>query len=241
MLAINLATLDERVTAPAGIVYSTDPRRARGHDDKDYFVKGPESEVVFAELAGCLLASAAGIIVAPVAVCRFAAQTYAGSEMVASIGRNVAPWLSHDRAVNFPMLYEAIVVDAWLANIDRNLGNVVARPSGHGKAELVFIDYEKSVTLRQYPLIKSTMVEPAKLWPTGELGSILRQHKPLLPPTVSSGAIRELGETDGAIQVLIDQVLECVGPIEWAESSVEATIGRAKRIDAIVGEVWQAR
>jgi hypothetical protein len=59
----NLTTLDSTVSAPPGIVYSTNPRRAEGEDGYSYFVKGPATEIAFAEIAGCLFAAEAGLLV----------------------------------------------------------------------------------------------------------------------------------------------------------------------------------
>src|ERR1051326_3318565 len=64
-----LMTLDSHMSAPSGIVYSTNPRKAEAVNGKTYVVKGPELETVFAELAGCMLAATVGIPVPPVAVC----------------------------------------------------------------------------------------------------------------------------------------------------------------------------
>ena len=79
MNVVELATLDEVVGQSAGLVYSTQPRRAVGSNGVDYFVKGPDPEIVFAELAGCSLARAVGIPVAAVDLCMFEGQRYAGS------------------------------------------------------------------------------------------------------------------------------------------------------------------
>jgi len=71
--------------------------------------------------------------------------------------------------INFNDLFAAIVVDVWLANHDRNIGNVLPRPHDR-EVEFVFIDFEKSVALHPSPVVTSTMLEPRKLWPRGLLG-----------------------------------------------------------------------
>src|SRR5688500_8320006 len=122
LTVINLLTLDAPVLGPQGIVYSTGPRRGVGFDRANYFVKGPENAIVFAELAGCLLASHVGLAVAPARVCHFGGEMYCGSVSVATIGRDAEPWLrSPATTINFPELFDAVVVDAWLGNGDRNL------------------------------------------------------------------------------------------------------------------------
>jgi hypothetical protein len=233
---IDLLTLDSRVGAPEGIIYSTSPRRAEGSDNASYFVKGPEPEVVFAELAGCLLAMEVGLSVPEVAVCRYGETIYCGSCKVTNALRDVSPWLKQPLNVrNFGDLYDAIVVDAWLANNDRNLGNVLGRPAGGSEIELVMIDFEKSKALRPNPLIESGQVDSHSLWPTGELGGILRQRKPLTPPAAIVERVREIGRNCAS---LIAEVGDKFGPVEWAGNCTEALSRRAVRIDEIVRQVW---
>ena len=88
----------------------------------------------------------------------------AGSREVSGV-RLVEPWLRKPRcAINFQEMFAAIVVDVWLGNVDRNMGNIIGDPAGE-QLELVFIDFEKSVTLRPSPFIKSGMIGPRDLWP----------------------------------------------------------------------------
>src|SRR5262245_33957800 len=113
--SVELRTFDEPVVAPAGIVYSTQPRTATGDAGEDYFVKGPDVEVVFAELAGCLLAQCVGATVPPVAVCRFEGEAFCGSRRAAGIGRNALPWLTNPGSrTDLYELYAVIVIDTWL-------------------------------------------------------------------------------------------------------------------------------
>jgi hypothetical protein len=236
---IDLQTLEEGVTAPAGIVYSTSPRKAATEAGTEFFVKGPEPHIVFPELAGCLLAAAVGLIVAPVAVCCFDGASYCGSERVADIGRNVGPWLRNPaRVANFADLFSMIVVDVWLANKDRNEGNVLVRPKAGGRAEFVMIDFEKSVTLGPTPTVLSPMVPPAAMWPTGDLGTAIRQQKPIAPPTAMLSRINAFVETPGAVKGIIDVVLDRFQPVDWAEGSVDTLIYRGRHISRLVGEVW---
>ena len=76
----NLDTLGGAVSAPDGVIYSTSPKRAEGADSFSYFVKGPSQEIVFAELAGCLLAREVGLLVPDVAACAFDNDIYCGSQ-----------------------------------------------------------------------------------------------------------------------------------------------------------------
>ncbi|MDB4886997.1 MAG: hypothetical protein JWN79_2435, partial [Gemmatimonadetes bacterium] len=54
----------------AGLVFSTRPRIAGASDGFDYFIKGPEIEVVVAEAVGYELAARAGLDVPEWALCR---------------------------------------------------------------------------------------------------------------------------------------------------------------------------
>ena len=180
--AVDLLTMDSRVCPPPGMVYSTDPHRAEGEDGHSYFVKGPDVEVVFAELAGCSLAASVGLPVPPVATCAYNGSLYAGSRKVEF--REMRPLLkSTARLQNAADLYNMIVVDVWLANPDRNMGSLVGTQLGRGKLEMMFIDFEKAVALRPNPLLQTSMLTPRQVWPTGELGTSLRQSKPLYAPS----------------------------------------------------------
>src|SRR5262249_41819380 len=90
---VPLLTIDEQVRAPYEVVYSTNPRRAEGSNHLSYFIKGPNIEIVFAEIAGCLLAKEVGLQVPDVAACEFEGETYAGSVKVGDAVRDIEPWL----------------------------------------------------------------------------------------------------------------------------------------------------
>lgn len=135
--------------------------------------------MVFAEISGCVLAREVGLTVPDVAACYLADETYAGSQKVDDALREIDPWLSRPpKVANFGELFETIVVDAWLANKDRNIGNILARPIGGSHVEFVIIDFEKSRALRRTPTISSTMLGSRELWPSGELGRVVSQRKP---------------------------------------------------------------
>jgi hypothetical protein len=232
-----LLTFDSRVSAPEGIAYSNDPHAAEGDDGISYIVKGPDPEVVFAELVGCLFAREVGLLVPDVALCTFGESKYCGSAKVIDAMRNVAPWLNRRQKVrNFTDLYNVIVVDAWLANDDRNMGNVLVRPVRGSEIDLVMIDFEKSKTLRPNPIIGSTMVEPERLWPTAELGQALRHQKPLFAALGIIERIRNVSRNRCA--EIIASVVEKLGPIDWSENSIEAVSRHAERIEEIAGEIW---
>lgn len=235
---VPLETLMGPVSSPSGLVYSTGPSVALGVDGLDYFVKGPDPETVFAELAGCLLAGKVGLVVPRVAVCTFAGDRYCGSEKATKLGRNVEPWLANPRRLrNFQDLYATVVVDAWLANNDRNMGNILVRSAGDSY-ELVMIDFEKSVALKPSPSIQSTMVPARELWPTDSLGKILRKSKPLHPPASMIGRIQALAADREAMTDALGSVTQAFASVAWCEDCVEALIKRASKLPEIVGEIW---
>jgi len=234
--AVELLTMDGRVCPPPGMVYSTDPHRAEGEDGNSYFVKGPDVEVVFAELAGCTLAAAVGLPVPPVATCAYDGSLYAGSRKV-DVREMGLLLKSTARILNATDLYNMIVVDVWLANPDRNMGSLVGTQLGHGKVEMMFIDFEKSVVLRPNPLIQTSLVGPRQVWPTGELGTILRQSKPLYPPVGILNAIERL--TLARCEELLEPICKALPAAIWAEDSAFALSRRCEGIRTLTEEVWR--
>jgi hypothetical protein len=180
---VNLETYDVPVVPPPGMFYSTDPHSAVGDNGISYIVKDTALEVVFAEIAGLSLAREAGMPVPDAVACvGDADEIYAGSAFVPGI-RVMDAWLAQPaKVVNYASLYDLVVVDTWLVNWDRNIGSILGRPAGGDRVSLVFIDFEKSVTLRPNPLVQSPTIEPRVLWPSSLLGQLLREHKPPRPP-----------------------------------------------------------
>jgi hypothetical protein len=129
-----------------------------------------------------------------------------------------------------------IVVDVWLANPDRNLGSLVGTQLGHGKIEMMCIDFEKSVVLHRSPLIQASMVGPQRLWPTGELGTILR-NKPLYPPVTILSAIEAL--TSARCKEILQPISTALTAATWVEDSVFALSRRAREIRNLAEEVWR--
>ena len=224
------------------MVYSTDPRRAEGADEVSYFIKGPDIEIVFAEIAGCMFAREVSLTVPDVAACEFAGETYAGSRKVDDAIRDIAPVLNRRQTVrNFDDLFRTIVVDIWLANKDRNVGNVLGDPrQGLGKIEFVMIDFEKSITLRRYPTVSTPLLEPRELWPSGVLGNELRSQKPLLPPADIIARINSV-TTERCAEIINDVEGAMNVPIEWKDGSIDVLSYRAARIQGLAEELWAMR
>jgi len=234
-----LLTIDSRVVSPEGVVYSTDPRRAEGEDGVSYFIKGPDAEIVFAEIAGCMMAREVGVLVPDVAACEFAGETFAGSAKVDNAVRDIGPWLNRpQRVTNFDDLFSTAVVDIWLANKDRNIGNVLGKQQkGLGKIGFIFIDFEKSKTLRPQPLVSSTIMGPHELWPSGDLGRELSRRKLLHPPTSMIERIGSL--TTERCAEIIHEVTGVLGDsVPWEDDSINALSHRARRIQQLAEELW---
>jgi hypothetical protein len=236
---VGLATLDDKIGGDSGVVYSTSPKKAIGADDESYIVKGPDPEVTFAELAGCILANAVGITVPTVRACKFANLMLAGSREVSNI-RVVEPWLGKpNKVVNYSEIFSAIVVDVWLGNTDRNMGNVIGSSVEKDKIEFVFIDFEKSATLRRHPLILATMIEPRQLWPSNQLGNCLNNCKLIHPPSEMINRIEAVDA--GTCRTLLEPVVEALNGIDWAENSIESLMRRASKIRELAEEVWMSK
>lgn len=236
---INLLTVDTLVRSPDDIVYSTAPRKAEGENETTYVIKGPDPEVVFAELAGCALAREVGLIVPDVVVGEFDGDTYAAIALVEG-DRDISHWLSRPTKVaNLYDLFSAVIVDVWLVNGDRNMGNVLGKSTGDKdkKVGLVFIDFEKSTALRPFPIVSSPMVLPRQLWPTSELGEKLALIKPLVPPATMVERIHSL-PSERCTEVVNDVVIALDADIAWKDDSVHTLISRASQIQHLVEEVW---
>lgn len=236
----SLISDDGAVHGPGGIVYSTTPHIGTTRNGTVVYVKGPELETVFAEVVGCLLARAVGLNVPRTLLCTDDdGNVFAGSVQAATVGRNVIPWLSNrDRCSNHQELFAAIAVDAWLANTDRNLGNVLVSRDGDGKDCFVFIDFEKSTALRPYPTIKLPDLQPAAFWPRELLGQHLKDIKPLWPPSTMLASITNLARDPVRVKEIVGAVAAHLA-VDWAESTIHAVIDRGLRISTIASEVWQ--
>jgi hypothetical protein len=233
-----LSSLDGFVSENSGLVHSTRPQRATGYDSHSYFVKGPEQEIVFAELAGCVLANAVELPVPSARVCSFAGDLLAGTRKVSQLRAAIDLFISKPHLVtNYPTLYEAVVVDAWLGNNDRNMGNVIGCPARGSSIEFVFIDFERAAALRPHPSINSGNLLPRDLWPSNDLGHIMNTRKPLMPPQHMLNRVRAMDEA--TCLMLLTKVSEAMGGVVWLEDSAFALASRAAKIDQLARDVWK--
>jgi hypothetical protein len=163
---------------------------------------------------------------------------YAAVESVPRAQRNIFPWLRDlQRINNSADLFSVIAVDTWLANDDRNMGNLVGSSLGDGRIDVFMIDFERSRTLAENPFMGSGNVDPRRLWPRDELGDILRRIRPATPPASVLDRIR--GFSQQQISELILPVAAELPFIGWPDSSIEVLFRRAQNIDRLVEAVWE--
>jgi hypothetical protein len=235
---IRLATIEAAVIGEPGKVFSTGPEVAIGEDGKTCYIKGRNGPTAFSEVAGCKLAAAMGLRVPAASICSLGDDLYAGVESVPKAQRNIRPWLRDlQRINNSADLFSVIAVDTWLANDDRNMGNLVGSSLGDGRIDVFMIDFEKSRTLAENPFMGSGNVEPRRLWPRDELGGILRRIRPATTPAAVLDRIR--GVSQRQISELILPVAAELPFIGWQDSSVEVLFRRAQNIDRLVEAVWE--
>jgi hypothetical protein len=235
---IRLATIEAAVIGELGKVFSTGPEVAIGEDGRTYYIKGRNGPTAFAEVAGCKLAAAMGLRVPAASICSLGDDLYAGVESVPNAQRNIRPWLRDlQRINNSADLFSVIAVDTWLANDDRNMGNLVGSSLGDGRIDVFMIDFEKSRTLAENPFMGSGGVEPTRLWPRDELGDFLRRVRPARTPEAVLDRIR--GFSQHQISELILPVAAELPFIGWQDSSIEVLFRRAQNIDRLVEAVWE--
>lgn len=236
---IELETLDGPVASPNFIVHRTGPQTALAPDGARYFVKGQSDQVTFAEVAGLRLARSVGMCVPSAALCAFNGNIYAGSLEVECPVRNVEPFLGAPHLVeNHSILYEVIAVDTWLANDDRNMGNVVGSQVGFGRVALTMIDFEGSKTLRELPTLTVANVRPRSLWPKEDLGRALRPSRPSYRNLEMIEKIRVV--TRENLTGILSPIAQQIPSVTWCDGSIDVLFNRAQQIQQLVEEVWDA-
>jgi hypothetical protein len=184
------------------------------------------------------LASVVGLRVPTASVCSLNGELFGGVESVPRAQRNIRPWLRDVRRINnLTDLFSVIAADTWLANDDRNMGNVVGSSLGDGRIDVFMIDFEKSRTLAQNPFMGSGTLEPTRLWPRAELGQILRRIQPKSCPEPILERIKRM--TPLQISDVVMPIAAELPFIGWYGASVEVLSRRAKNIVRLVEEVWK--
>ena len=235
---IKLASIEEPVIGEPGKVFSTAPEVAIGEDGKTYYIKGRNNPTAFSEVVGCRLAGAVGLLVPAASVCSLNGELYGGVESVPKAQRNVRPWLRDlHRINNSADLFSVVAVDTWLANDDRNMGNLVGSPLGDGRIDVFMIDFEKSRTLARNPFTGSGSLGPEKLWPRDELGQLLRGVRPKTCPVQVLDSIKRM-----ELRHISDVVMPVAGElpfVDWHMDSIEVLSRRAQNIVRLVEDVWK--
>lgn len=240
---VTLATRGEPVRAPQNLVYSTAPTHAVGTDDDQFYVKGESNiRIVLAESIAYTLAQNLEIPVPEFAIGFYEdsdAPVFA-SQILDKGVRDVSFWLNRSKIANMAILARLIVFDTWLANNDRNLGNLLGVPlQGTDQSiKLVAIDFEKSATVRsEAPMIEIPTMQAREFWPRGELGTICRKLVVWDPSAIQ--AISSV--TDSTIDATVNAALAATN----ANASIGDSIGhslkhRRNRIEPLAREVWNS-
>jgi hypothetical protein len=238
-----LATNGGPMEKPLNIVYSTNPQLALAEDGAKYCVKGAEDiGIVLAEILGHVLASYVQIPVPDYAVGRFdeAGPPVFASALLENAMRDVEPWVKVNRVSDTGMLSRLIALDIWLANNDRNIGNLLGRPeatSTNGSIELVAIDFEKAATVRKTaPTFEIPTMPPKSFWPRGILGTYCRTRANIAQAELP----RFRAITDGQIQNAVNGSFAAVRMDNAEKMDTVITILKKRRdnLKALLQEEW---
>lgn len=230
--------------APANIIYSTSPRLAFDANGNQFCVKGDDDlQIVLAELIGHMMAGLCGVLVPHYAVGRFVANgpLCFCSQIVGDAIRDVQFHLEKSKVTDFAALSKIILLDIWLANNDRNIGNLLGRSRpdiGSSVVDLVAIDYEKSLVVRSVaPLVEITHKLPiGALWPRGVLGVLCKQRAVLLPTLVDE--LKSISETQITTVVVKSLVALGAHTTDRAETIVGALLARQSKLGQLAKAEW---
>lgn len=236
---VQLLEEPQPVTPPKGLIYSTKPLHARATDGHTYILKGPETSVVFAEAACYQLAAHVGLSVPPCRLC-----TLPGSGGVLFASRELRTrsaletLVTTGKVLNPELLEETIAFDVWVANEDRNMGNIVGEPratNGTGTVKLYAIDFEKAAVLAGTDRFTVTAMPAARFWPTGVLGDLCGSL------TVPTGFCARISAVQrAAVAGLVQQTVWDLNmpQVPWIDTAIDVLVQRASRIVTLVNEVW---
>lgn len=157
--------------APEGIVYSTSPEIGVATTGGRYYIKGPDSTLVAAETLGYTLAELVGLPVPRWALMKTKAGICFASRSC-SVNSGVTLLLQEPEVSNPEFWSQCVAFDMWIANPDRNSGNVVAETVGRGRIKLHAIDFEKARVLRGQSRFTLETLTLSHFLPTGELSSM---------------------------------------------------------------------
>jgi len=229
--------------APKDMVYSTNPRLALDSNGHAYCIKGDNDvEIVLSELVGHVLAGFLGIPVPDYAVGRFnsAGAPYFCSAIVEDAIRDVEAHLKTNKIADIEILAKVILLDIWIANKDRNIGNFLGRPRpdfGNGFISLVAIDFEKSLTIRsKAPLIELPALAAGAFWPRGVLGGYCRNRAHLAGKLVQDFQSLPASQIERAVDKCF--AAANVGDVGRRDDVVDALVKRQRQLDNLAKLEW---
>lgn len=231
---------------PSGVIYSTGPKMYFCDDEYEYVVKGFGCvEVVRAEASAYKLAAEIGIPTPPWKFIRVPGEKHGlfGSQLQKNVVREIDAHVKRGRVSNPAVLSEIVGFDVWLANVDRNIGNLLGRAcavtNGSSDIEIVAIDFEQSITVRDAtPRMICSTLDPKRLWPREELGVLLSN----LPPPTSSFVARIKALDSDKISGLLSTVAGDLGlGQEWLDLCVSVLVERGEHIEKLLMEVWKCK
>ena len=200
----------EPAKPPTGKVYSTEPLVGEATNGHRYYIKGPEVAVVAAEIVAHLLAGGVGLRVPAWGLADLDGSIRFASER-APIHSGIAELLRMGVAA-IPMFWPlCLAFDMWIANYDRDVGNVVARPVGKRRYDFLAIDFEKAKVLRGDSLIRLNMLPATNFVPIGDLESVPRSWETILLAARHIEAVAESAVADAFEQLTESGVVEMVG------------------------------
>lgn len=235
-----IAVETELADAPAtpGLIYRTRPKVGFATNGKRYFFKGGSVDTVMAEVLGYSAATAVSLNVPPWALCRVPPgnDIWFASEALAFSGA-VEPLVKARAIANPDFLGSCVAFDIWTANVDRNIGNIVAdaAPGLRGRAELYAIDFEQARVLNGTDFLTVGALHSRDCWPKGVLAGLCSGLP--FPQAMCSSIARTTARSIDA--AFADLALDTEFPsITWIESTKRQLLGRAARIDSLVREAW---
>ena len=238
-----LVTNGGPMSRPLNIIYSTNPELAFDASGAKYCIKGADDAgIVMAELLGHILAGFLHIPVPDFAVGRFSdtSPPLFASAFVENAQRDVEPWLKRGKVSKCETLARLIALDVWIANNDRNIGNLLGRPalaSNNGSIELIAIDFEKAATVRKTaPTIEITAMPPKSFWPRGTLGTHCKKQAKITDAGIAD--FRKI--TDGQINSAVSACFAAVRLENAERSDTIATVLKKRRdkIELMVKAEW---
>lgn len=228
------------IVEPSGIVYSTSPELWADAFDTFFVVKGPDTTLVAAELVCHMLAAHVEVSVPPYAIATHPqhAAPFFASQWLESANRDAEPFLKMSKPTSLEQLAMVVLLDLWVVNDDRNIGNILAVPvEGEERPpDIVAIDFEKALVARsRFPVTESPTVPIERLQPKGPLGTYASRTR---RPVELIHTIKRL--PDMAIQNIVDSAQSLIGPeYSWADGTATALIQRRDRLEEMASEVWR--